>query len=300
MSVSRTPPAPYADALIEELIGIEAAYVEVLEASGVVNTDPNRGRYDSGIVFVGYPTWGWAPSDRAGEAARMQLLGRVRDFRPRFELLFPHPTPEVAARHKDALDLLERWLERPHRDHSVRSSIPAAVQELHQTVAVLRGARALLPDDPFAVRLVVDTNTLIDCPDLAVYAAQLGRRYRVHLLPVVLRELDDLKRSGRTSDLREAAAKANRRLKGLRDNGDVGTGVRVAGDISAVFEHVEPRGDGLPGWLDLSVPDDRLVAAALLLQSVHPGSAVFVATSDLNLQTKLAAVRLPFVEPPDC
>ena len=47
------------------------------------------------------------------------------------------------------------------------------------------------------------------------------------------------------------------------------------------------------------MPDDRLVASTLLLQSAHPGSAVFVATSDLNLRTKLAAVRLPFVEPPD-
>lgn len=62
---------------------------------------------------------------------------------------------------------------------------------------------------------------------------------------------------------------------------------------------MEPRGDGLPGWLDLSVPDDRVAAAALLLQSAHPGSSVFVATRDLNRQTKLAALRLPFIEPPD-
>jgi hypothetical protein len=66
-----------------------------------------------------------------------------------------------------------------------------------------------------------------------------------------------------------------------------------------VFEHVEPRDEGLPDWLDLSVPDDRLVASTLLLQSAHPGSAVFVGTSDLNLQTKRAAVSLTFVEPPD-
>lgn len=67
----------------------------------------------------------------------------------------------------------------------------------------------------------------------------------------------------------------------------------------AVFEHVEPRGEGLPSWLDLSVPDDRLVASALLLQSRHPGSAVHVATSDVNLQTKLAAIGLPYVEASD-
>ena len=39
------------------------------------------------------------------------------------------------------------------------------------------------------------------------------------------------------------------------------------------------------------------IASALLLQSGHPGSMVVAATSDLNLQTKLAAVRLPFIEP---
>jgi len=66
----------------------------------------------------------------------------------------------------------------------------------------------------------------------------------VHLLPVVLREIDDLKRGGKTEQLREAARRADRRLKGLRDNGDVLSGVRVAGEVHAVFEHVEPRDNG--------------------------------------------------------
>jgi predicted ribonuclease YlaK len=149
------------------------------------------------------------------------------------------------------------------------------------------------------VRLVVDTNALIDCPNLAAYVGALGAEYRVHLLPVVLRELDDLKRSGRTPDLREAAKVADRRLKGLRDNGDVRTGARVEGQVSVVFDHIEPRGERLPNWLDLAVPDDRFVASTLLLQSAHPGSLLYAATSDLNLQTKLTAVGLPFVEPPD-
>lgn len=148
------------------------------------------------------------------------------------------------------------------------------------------------------MRLAVDTNTLIDNPHLAVHTATLGRRYMVHLLPVVLREIDDLKRAGKTEQLREAARRADRRLKGLRDNGDVLSGVRVAGKVHAVFEHVEPRDDGLPSWLDLTVPDDRFAASSLLLQSQHPGSALYAATSDLNLQTKLAAIGLPFVELP--
>jgi len=46
------------------------------------------------------------------------------------------------------------------------------------------------------------------------------------------------------------------------------------------------------------LPDDRLVAAALLLQSAYPSSTLYVATNDLNTQNKLGAVGLPFVEPP--
>ena len=297
VAVSRSTPQPYADALLAELDAIEGDYLEVLARSEVRNIDPNR--RGSGIAFIGYAQWGWTPSDSALEAARMKLLGQLRDFRPRFELLFPHPTPTVAKRHGQALDLLEKWLVRSHGDKTVPRSVETAAEQLRAAVSVLRDARELLPDDPIPVRLVVDTNALIDRPDLAAYTPQLGPRYEAHLLPVVLRELDDHKRAGRNAELREAAKKADRRLKGLRDNGDVTAGVRVAGEVTAVFEHIEPRSDGLPDWLDLTVPDDRFVASTLLLQSARPGSAVYVATSDLNLQTKLAAVRLPFVEPTD-
>lgn len=116
------------------------------------------------------------------------------------------------------------------------------------------------------------------------------------LLPVVLRENHDHKRAGRSEALRDAAKRADRRLKGLRTNGDVTQGVRVAGDVHAVFEYIEPTSDALPDWLGLTVPDDRFVASTLLLQSWHPGSAWYVATNDINLQTKLAAVALPFIE----
>ena len=73
--------------------------------------------------------------------------------------------------------------------------------------------------------------------------------------------------------------------------------MRVQGAVSLIFEHIEPRSEALPDWLDLTVPDDRFVASTLLIQSRHPGSAVRAATSDINLQTKLAAVGLPFLDP---
>jgi len=58
-------------------------------------------------------------------------------------------------------------------------------------------------------------------------------------------------------------------------------------DASPLPLRAAARGDDLPDWLDLSVADDRLIAAALLLQSAHPGSALHVATSDINLRPSM-------------
>ncbi len=290
------PPASYLDRLLAELAAIHEQYHVVLDASGVKNIDPNR--RGSGGIFIGFPSWGWLKSEPGLEAARMKLLGTVRDWTPRFRLLFAHPTPTVAERLDDGLAHLERWLTREDGDQSVPPGIPQAHELLAATVQNLRVLVDLLPVDEHPVRLVVDTNVLIDNPDVAIYTNQIGIHYRVHLFPVVMGEIDDLKRSGRVQELRDAAKRADRYLKDLRRRGDVRAGVRVAGKVSAVFEYVEPKADGLPSWLDLDVPDDRLVAAALLLQSAYPSSTLYVATNDLNTQNKLGAVGLPFVEPP--
>ncbi|GGR46434.1 PIN domain-containing protein [Streptomyces netropsis] len=294
MASTQAPPT-YLDRLLADLDLIEADFLAILADSQIRNVDPNR--RSSGIVHFGAAKWGWVPSSPELEARRMELLGRVREWEPLFRLLFPHPTPEVVKRLDGSLALLRRWLERP-RDTTVPASIDKALDKIRAAGATLRKLGELLPDDTWAVRVAVDTTMLIDDPDVAIYTPLLGKRYMVHLLPVVLRELDDHKLAGRNPDIRDAAKKADRRLKGLRTNGDVLRGVRVAGDVHAIFEHIEPKGDGLPNWLDLDVPDDRFVASALLLQSRHPGSAVYVATTDINLQTKLAAVGLPFIERP--
>lgn len=68
----------------------------------------------------------------------------------------------------------------------------------------------LLPADEHLVRLVVDTNALIDNPDLAAYTGELGDRYVVHLIPVVLREIDDLKRAGGETKLCAKAPSARK------------------------------------------------------------------------------------------
>lgn len=279
----------YTDVLMGELDRIADKFNDILEASSI---------RPAGLPSncIGFAEYRWEPSDGDLTAARMVALRTLRDWEPRFRLLFPHATPEVAGRIDRAIAHMYRWLNRDTDDHSIPATIEVARAQADDSVSELHAVVRLLPRDDWQTRLVIDTNTLIDDPDLTRHEAVLGHRYMVHVLPVVLGELDELKRSGRVSEVREAARRADRRLKSLRDNGDVRVGARVAGEVFAVFEHTEPRGDGLPGWLDLTIPDDRLVASTLLLQSAHPGSTVYVATGDLNLQTKLAAVGLPYLE----
>lgn len=92
------------------------------------------------------------------------------------------------------LTRVEGWLSRRKPDYLV----PATVEQAVVLVRARRGGGgvpAASPGRPGPVRLVVDTNALIDCSNVAAYTDQLGRRYRAHLMPVVLGELDDLKRS---------------------------------------------------------------------------------------------------------
>jgi predicted ribonuclease YlaK len=65
------------------------------------------------------------------------------------------------------------------------------------------------------------------------------------------------------------------------------------------LEHREVDARSVLQWLDPDVPDDRIIAAALRLQSNHPaGLVILLVTTDINLQNKADAVGLPYAEPP--
>ena len=112
----------YSERLLAELDAIAQTYSEILADSGIKYVNPNR--WDSDVVFFGFADYGWVDSDENLEAARMALLRRLRDWTPRFRLLFTHPTPEVAERFKKGIDHLEGWLVRDGGwDHEIPQTI---------------------------------------------------------------------------------------------------------------------------------------------------------------------------------
>ncbi len=140
--LTRTP-ISYINALLDELPEIEREYVKIIKASEIRYVNPNTG---DGVLSVGAADWGWASSDDVLTGQRMRVLHRVRDWAPRFRLLFPHPTPEVAKRLKAEVGLLERWLERPrHFDRDIPRDTALAVKRMQLAVQQLGQMRDLYP-----------------------------------------------------------------------------------------------------------------------------------------------------------
>lgn len=143
-----------------------------------------------------------------------------------------------------------------------------------------------------------DTNAVLRNPDLASYWRGVDTEtYVVHLVPTVLRELDQIKDRGATNDVRDKAQAFIRRLKGLRDKGLSG-GVALSRKVIVKAETMDVDPPTMLDWLDRSVPDDRILAAALYLQAGHPADAVVIVTSDLNLQNKADAAGVNYIETP--
>ena len=290
---------PLVERLRAELDDIEGIALDILDRSTIRSID---NEYD-GIVVITAAEREWAPSDPALAADRMAALGRWRPLLGRLEKLFPHPTPQVTSTLEEAGGLGTRWLERPEDyDYDIPPTTTEAQRLLSDRFRALRGLVDLAAgggDGP--LRLVPDTNAVIGNPDLASYSRAVATTtFDVHLVPTVLRELDQLKDRSPSPDVRQKAQDFIRRLKGLRDKGSLATGVTLTKTIAVRAEPREIDARAQLDWLDPTVPDDRILGCALELQLRYPSSAIVLITSDLNLQNKADAAGVPYAEtPPD-
>ena len=297
--VHRSRVVSYSARLLDELQDIETSFTEILDDSEIRYVNPNKP--GSGVVFLGAADWGWIPSDGKLTAARMKLLGQFGEWAHRVQLLFAHPTPEVKRTLEDLQAFVLRWLERDQDDHT----IPRTIDEAKRVASAnFDGYRALIrlttTSTSPVVRLVPDTSALLDNPELGSYVHDLPVGAAVmHLLPTVLRELDEIKDAARkTQDVRDRARSLQRRLKGLRDKGDLMAGVHVTKSLVLRFETREVNPSSVLHWLDPSINDDRVLASGIQIQAAHPDDSALLVTSDMNLQNKATAAGMPYIEPP--
>jgi hypothetical protein len=147
------------------------------------------------------------------------------------------------------------------------------------------------------VILVPDTNAIIKEPDPAKYRATVAANdFTFLLLPTILSELDSLKNLHKNPDFRDKAEKVVTRIKGWRKQGSQSGGVTVDGTIIVKAAHSEPDMESTLSWLDADVPDDRIIASLLEIQSANPTCRVVLVTGDINLQNKADAASVEHIE----
>jgi hypothetical protein len=297
--VNRRTWQPYVDRLLGLFDEVVPDLHRLLDASGIRRNTIND---DGGIYVVTASERVWGPETPEVSMLLMDLKPRWSAWEESLRALFPHPTHAVTKQLDEALLVPQAWIER--KTYTDYFKVPVTEAHGHKVLdecaQKVHALKTLLQADSGTVVAVPDTSALLDEPDVAAYASQLATTaYEVLLVPTVLGELDLMKRAGRTHDIQNAAKAVVRRLKNLRDKGDPLKGVAVTKTISARFpmEHPKAAWTALPDWLDLDLPDDRIVAAALTIQRSRPADVVVVVTSDLNMQNKAAALGLPYVEP---
>lgn len=281
----------FAGRLMTSLDDLEARYLDLLDRSAIRNVDPNRG--GSNVFFVGASKWGWSP-DAGLTVERTHLAAELDEWLSLFRLLHRDALPETDKRIGKSSKLLRRWLLRDGRDTSIPPTVEQARDKAISAFTELRALIDMHVSSSTGLIAVPDTNALLRFPDVADYREVLGSdQFEVVLLPAVLSELDDLKDRGRAADVRDAATTVVRRIKGLRDRGNLRNGVPVEGKISLRAEHREVAPQGILAWLDPQVPDDRIIGARLDLQARYPSKSVVLVSGDINLQNKAAAVGIP-------
>lgn len=287
----------FRDRLHADLDEIAGSFEALLDGSTIV-TSGRSARHSA--VVLRFADWQWGASADDQLRLRTQLELAFNDWWARFELLFDGIQHETRERIDKAWYLVYSWIVRGQDDISIPSSIPEAKALARDAFDVLRSDLDLLSSGGYGgVIAIPDTGALIDAPDLAQYAQAVGASELRIIVPTkVVAELDHLKDQSPSPDTRANAQAVIRRFKGLRDKGDITVGTSVTKSISLTLETREPSFKHLPEHLDPSVPDDRILAAALGIQARYPAAIVVMVAGDLNLQTKAHVLGLPFVEPP--
>jgi hypothetical protein len=289
--VTDRSPRSFVDQLLAELDAIGADLDALLDISEILDN-----RWGANIVA---PSHSWGTSDEAQSLARMSVKRRFTPWRERVSMLEGGATPQLRGEITESLDIVREFIDRDGVGWGVPSSIPEAKAKASGQIERARAALRLLGGTgEGGVHVVPDTSALMRQPEFATYAAAVGEEaVTIHLVPKVIGEIDFLKDQGRTPEAREKAGRLATRIKGLRDRGRLTEGVTVAGRITAIADPRDPSFEHLPGWLDPSTPDDRILASALVLQAANPRSVVWLVASDINIQNKAEACGLPYCDP---
>lgn len=285
----------YVVGLKQDFQKIECQMLELLDISTI---EEFRNDPDSGVVFI-TPPYYWGETNEQQKILQMQLVAKYYDWIEHFKLLFSSASQEITKQIEETHKFIISWIEKEN-SWEVPSNIKSGKHLFQEKVQVYYKLLNLLePTDRHEIIVVPDTNSLIAVPDVVQYESVAGQpKYTLIIVPTVLAELDKLKVIHREVGFRDKVNSVIKRIKGLRTQGSLLTGVTVNKTITVRMIATEPDFDNTLTWLNSDNTDDKIIASVLEIQRVNPFSIVVLATSDINLQNKAEMAGLPFSETP--
>lgn len=283
--------------LEEQLKNIEELVVKFITASSIEREVPDPFDDSPFIAVVNNYYWGEDNDDQ--KRVQLKMLRTYAAWFEHFNLLFHGSPQETQTKITETNTSVREWIEKKN-GWNVPRSIADAIKLIHEDFAVYYQLLKVFATPKQAdMILVPDTNALIRCPDVTRFKESVDQpNYTVILISTVLGELDKLKRDHRDMDFRKKVDSVIRRIKGLRQQGNMREGVIVNKTVTVKMQAEEPNFDETLSWLDPENADDRIIANILEIQRKEPSSMVILITADINHQNKAEAANLPFVEPP--
>lgn len=267
----------------------------LLDVSGLHYDDINAG---GGPILIGWNVWRWDKLKRTDQSLVRDARRALDAFRPLARAAVQHGDPgrvPALEAHDDTIDRIvdrtlsdDEWGPRAKTINEIRAGAHEAVETQLETLRDLPTAQDV------GLRIVIpDTNILLDHPVLTEWSLD-GPAREVVLVPQVISELDEKKRDAR---LREPAQKAIRCIESCGQRGDTLRGVPLRGDHTLREIAVEPRMEPALPWLQVDVPDDRMLASALEVTFEHLAADVVLLTGDRNVRNKARLAGLQTAGP---
>ncbi|MBP9762311.1 hypothetical protein KBD34_01700 [Patescibacteria group bacterium] len=252
------------------------------------------------LVVVAGGDFFWNPLQEAGRQIQSKIIDSYDKFCETIHILLkdqPDKTTRQLSQYESSVrKTIEQNRNRPNDDKM--AVLTEALQSIDQQINLLDSLYHILPDHETVY--VPDTNALLYNVHLDRWRFTGSAKFTVALTPTVLSELDILKISHRSEDVRAKAETLIRTIKGYRIRGRLTQGIPLVKGVSQLIAFAtEPKVAESLSWLDFSNKDDRYLASVIEVMRKMPRSPVVIITRDINLQNKAEFAELPYVEPPE-
>lgn len=286
----------YIENLSDSLNSIEADLVDFVSGLKLkeFHNDP-----DSSFAIISPPYYYSAEISAAQKYKQLKVKEKFSEWVTHLLILFRDAPDLISSEIDSPVKDIQSWIE-IKKDWGIDEEAGKNLNQIKGNFALLRKVLSIHHSGNPVNIIVPDTNSLIFSPEFSHYRDILHiDSPTIVLLPTVLSELDKLKVTHKEAALRDKVKALIKRIKGLRSQGDLLSGVTYDRNIRIIAMAKEPDFSKTLDWLDEKNNDDRIIASILEVQRTHPEDITILVSADINLQNKASITMIPYLEPPN-